>query len=75
MAKNGNQSKRKSIKKFKFSKSETSRRFQGTAKDVAARMDRDPAFAAGMKEHYGVDRKDLPNGNQSKNGKGYKAGE
>ena len=43
-----------SVEGKKYSRSETSNKFQGTPADTKARMDRDPKFAAGMKEHYGV---------------------
>jgi hypothetical protein len=34
--------------------SKTSVKFQGTSKEVAKKMEKDPAFKAGMEKHYGV---------------------
>ena len=37
-----------------YSKSKTSAKFQGTPKDVAKKMKKDPGFKKGMEKHYGV---------------------
>ena len=34
--------------------SKTSAKFQGTPEEIAKKMEKDPAFKAGMKKHYGV---------------------
>ena len=52
-----------------YSKKETSKRFQGTPSKVKSKMEKDPKFKAGMKEHYGVDLGDFKKG-----GENYKEG-
>ena len=51
----------------KYTKSETSKRFQGTPSTVKAKMKRDPKFAEGMKEHYGVSETDFKGWKRAKN--------